>query len=935
MLFNTAYAAFSYDPALHWQTLHTAHFNIHFHDDEDALAQQVAVIAERVHEHLQPFFAWTPAQPTELVLTDRADLSNGSTTPTPNNEMVIIVTPPDDIDTLEDYDNWLDYLITHEYTHALHLDKAAGAAAGLREIFGRIFPWLFPNLLQPSWPIEGLATFLETDVARGIGRGQSSAYQMLMRLEVANGIKPLRQVNQPVVTWPDGTTRYLYGVYFMEFIQAKYGRERLREWIGEYSSNLIPFRLNGTSRRIFGRDLDQLWPEFSAYLQERFQPQIAAIAAAGVHEGAQITHDGHYTQHPVVLPNGDVYYVRSDLASHTQLMRLASGSDAPRSVARIHSTRFDIHPRAGILLTQLDVVRNTNEYSDLYRIDLDTYSMQRLTVAQRYRYATWNPAGDKILAVHNQLGNSALHLLDSSGTRVDVLWQGTEKQVIGEAHFSPDGTRIVAAMWSAGQWNLQLFDIATRTWSKLTDDDAIEAHASFTPNGNSVVYSADYDGVYNIQRLDLATRHVTALTQVRGGAFHPSLSADQSILYYSGVTAQGYDIFKIDVDMATGTGRTLAPGQPNAAPVAAPAAGAAYPASDYSPWESVKPKWWFPYWSVTKQHTELGFFTGGGDALARHDYSLRAGLDVKNKWLLGDLAYIYDRWNPTLKLHASRVPLDYLDSQEVVARIRFSDALAAETVTPLLSADSQWGLHTALVYTREHDALIINPRYTASTQTDALVGLGVTFNSAKHYPISVSAGDGRRVQLTIENSDVLRSDYAGNVALLDWREYLPLGDQHVLALRALAGRGSDFARPFRLGGAASEAAAPPLALPTESLFNQRRFSLRGYPEGLIDLRGNRVELVAAEWRLPIQRVEYGIMSPPVGVHQVHASIFVNAGEAWFTGASKETLRRGAGVELHVDTVLGYWIMLDLRLGYAHGIDAGGENQVYLGIGAAY
>ena len=243
--------------------------------------------------------------------------------------------------------------------------------------------------------------------------------------------------------------------------------------------------------------------------------------------------------------------------------------------------------------------------------------------------------------------------MDTTGTLLDVLWQGTGKEVIGEPRWSPDGTRIVAAMWSAGQWDLQLFDIAARTWSKLTGDAAIEAHARFTPDGNRVVYSADYDGVYNIQRLDLATRAVTALTHVRGGAFHPSLSADQSTLYYSGVTAQGYDIFRIDLGTATDASLRLPPPAPQTAALAPPP-GNAYPAAEYSPVQSLKPKWWFPYLALTKQRTELGISTGGGDALGRHNYSLLAAFDAKNSWLLGDAAYIYDRWNPTLKLHAAR-----------------------------------------------------------------------------------------------------------------------------------------------------------------------------------------------------------------------------------------------------------------------------------------
>ena len=93
------------------------------------------------------------------------------------------------------------------------------------------------------------------------------------------------------------------------------------------------------------------------------------------------------------------------------------------------------------------------------------------------RAAVWHPAGDQILGVQNQLGNSALHLLDATGKLLEVLWQGTGKEVIGAPHWSPDGAQLVAAVWRAGQWGLQLFDITTRTWSTLTNDAAIEAHA--------------------------------------------------------------------------------------------------------------------------------------------------------------------------------------------------------------------------------------------------------------------------------------------------------------------------------------------------------------------------------------------------------------------------------------------------------------------------
>jgi len=208
-----ARAGVSHDPALTWHTLRSAHFRVHYYDGEEALAQRTAATAERVHSQLSPVIGWQPEEPVDIVLNDRLDISNGYASFFPADRMTIFVTPPDEVSGLEDHGGWLDTVLTHEYTHILHLDKATHAPSFLRHVFGRNV-LLFPNALQPAWLIEGIATWHETDRARGIGRGQSSYYDMLLRMEVDNGVKPVRQINQHIATWPGGTTPYLYGVAF-------------------------------------------------------------------------------------------------------------------------------------------------------------------------------------------------------------------------------------------------------------------------------------------------------------------------------------------------------------------------------------------------------------------------------------------------------------------------------------------------------------------------------------------------------------------------------------------------------------------------------------------------------------------------------------------------------------------------------------------------
>ncbi|MDQ7075776.1 MAG: hypothetical protein Q9O24_11635 [Gammaproteobacteria bacterium] len=187
------------------------------------------------------------ARKTPLVLSDESDSSNGYVNPFPYNRTVLWLAKPDSVNSLEEYKNWFELLLIHEYTHVLHLDRVDAAPQFLRTLFGR-HELLFPNRLQPAWFTEGLATWIETDREKGVGRGQSSYYAMLMRMEVEQGVKPLSQVNLPIRSWPAGTTRYLYGVHFFQFIEEKYSAKVVQKWIDLYSKNLIPFKINATTK---------------------------------------------------------------------------------------------------------------------------------------------------------------------------------------------------------------------------------------------------------------------------------------------------------------------------------------------------------------------------------------------------------------------------------------------------------------------------------------------------------------------------------------------------------------------------------------------------------------------------------------------------------------------------------------------------------------
>jgi Tol biopolymer transport system component len=76
---------------------------------------------------------------------------------------------------------------------------------------------------------------------------------------------------------------------------------------------------------------------------------------------------------------------------------------------------------------------------------------------------------------------------------------------------SPDGKTI---LFSSADGDLFLFDLATKTASRLTETDEIESFPSYSPDGKKIVFSAakPHPAPYRIVEMDLASRTTKSLT---------------------------------------------------------------------------------------------------------------------------------------------------------------------------------------------------------------------------------------------------------------------------------------------------------------------------------------------------------------------------------------------------------------------------------------
>ena len=122
----------------HWRTIESDHFYVHFYQGSEAAAERAVMLLERAHRRLAAGLAHEPWLKTHVTLTDNTDSANGVANTSPFPRITAYVTAPDSMSVLEGFDDWIDILLTHEYTHVVHLDTVHG----LPRLVNGLLGWL-------------------------------------------------------------------------------------------------------------------------------------------------------------------------------------------------------------------------------------------------------------------------------------------------------------------------------------------------------------------------------------------------------------------------------------------------------------------------------------------------------------------------------------------------------------------------------------------------------------------------------------------------------------------------------------------------------------------------------------------------------------------------------------------------------------------------
>ena len=451
------------------------------------------------------------------------------------------------MDELSDFDDFVKLLITHEFTHVVHLDTILSwCPRFVDSVLGKIYA---PNLSQPTWFIEGLAVLMESRQTTA-GRLRSTFYDMHLRVPFLEGkVLALDAVSVgfgPLV-YPGGSVPYLYGSSLLRYIEDRYGPEKVREISHRYADECIAGGINRVAWQALGR------------------PYTTGSAATSGTTGAVPTSHSYALQKEEAERHGlttarrltfDAPAPRGTLAAAGLLPRRHADLPAreqrpaprlrppgprhrrargPAGSARRRAGLADAgRPRPGVPAGQLHPARLAHLRQRAHELDrpLPPRSGERVGPPADARLP--RARARRVARRHAGRVRREQRRSERASSRVVPIQGGSPRVLAPDApglatrrRSRPTAARSPTRAGSRADTATSTSTIsASGTDRALTIDRAMDVDPRFTPDGSYLLWTSDRTGIYDVYAYELATAQLYQVTNVLSGAFQPVVSND-------------------------------------------------------------------------------------------------------------------------------------------------------------------------------------------------------------------------------------------------------------------------------------------------------------------------------------------------------------------------------------------------------------------------
>ena len=538
-------------------------------------------------------FGLDPSEEITVLLVDFQDSGDASATVVPRNTVIVQAAPLSfAFETIAGNDR-VNIIMNHELVHVAAMDPAARSDRAFRRLFGGkvapvadqpesilYFVLTTPRVAAPRWYHEGIATFMDTWMAGGLGRAQGGYDEMVFRAMVKDGARfydPLGLVSEGTkIDFQLQINSYLYGTRFMTWLARTRSPERVIEWVSRRDGTRAHYAAQ--FRRVFGTSLQDAWGKWITDEQQFQRANLDAVR-----------------QHPLTVTTdltsralGSVSRAHYD--PHTR--RIYAGLNYPGAVAHLGAIDVDTgrvdrlvnikgptvygvtslarDPRSGLLFFTTD----NRAYRDLVSFDPGTRRTTLLQKDARIGDLAFNTADESLWGIRQLNGLCTIVRIAKPYREWQQIHTFPYGTVVYDLDVSPDGSRLAASFGEIDGTQtvrvLAIDRISTGNATPVARFDfgaAVPNNFVFSPDGRFLYGSSYYTGISNIFRYEIASGTLDAVTNTDTGFFRPiPLGGDDLILFrYSGqgfVPARVHAVPLTDVSAITFLGERLAEEHP-------------------------------------------------------------------------------------------------------------------------------------------------------------------------------------------------------------------------------------------------------------------------------------------------------------------------------------------------------------------------------------
>jgi hypothetical protein len=511
--------------------------------------------ALRFHTNL---FDYKPKEKITVLLTDFSDLGNASAQAVPRDQVTLRIAPLSFAFETFTASERMAYVMNHELVHVVTMDRAAGRDLVFRGLFrGKVapiadhpesIPYFYltaPRQSTPRWYAEGIAVFLDTWMAGGLGRAQGPYDEMVFRSMTLDGSRfydPLGLSSELTKTdFQVEANSYLYGTRFMNYLAYRFEPQSLIRWTSRTSGSKAYYA--SAFKQVYGLSLEQAWDDWITFEREFQQKNLATIRAYPTTTFSDVSTEGL----------GSISRAFVD----AQRRQIYAGLNYPGTVPYVAAIALDggtIEPLHDIKQPQLYTVTSmafdpstrtlfytvdNNAYRDIVALDVDTRGQRTLIKDARIGELVFDRSDRSLWGIRVLNGICTLVQIAAPYAEWRARYSWPYGETVYDLDVSPDGTRLSASHGAiGGKQSLRVMDRARLLAGDATPvtqfdfGTAIPEGFAFSPDGHYLFGSSYYTGVSNIFRYDLASGELEAMTNAETGFFRPVLLEGGAMLVF-------------------------------------------------------------------------------------------------------------------------------------------------------------------------------------------------------------------------------------------------------------------------------------------------------------------------------------------------------------------------------------------------------------------